>query len=196
MPRSTSVRQLLRAWQIATAANRDRVSTREAIGRDEETRSRRLTRRTFIGSVGRATIAASALGSVRLFAAAPRVAIVGAGLAGLACADRLQSRGIAAVVYEAATRLGGRCFSNRAPRPRHGLRERRRAHRHGPQDDDRVCQRVWPGARVVREEKRPRDLLLSGARVVRGRCCGRVPRHRRGDAGRFARHQRRSDFLQ
>ncbi len=49
----------------------------------------------------------------RLLAAAPRVAIVGGGLAGLACADRLQAKGIQAVVYEAGSRLGGRCFSNR-----------------------------------------------------------------------------------
>jgi monoamine oxidase len=39
------------------------------------------------------------------------VAIVGAGLAGLACADRLASRGIAATVYDAAARPGGRCSS-------------------------------------------------------------------------------------
>jgi monoamine oxidase len=39
------------------------------------------------------------------------VAIVGAGLAGLACADRLAARGIAATVYDAASRGGGRCFS-------------------------------------------------------------------------------------
>jgi monoamine oxidase len=47
--------------------------------------------------------------------AAPRaagsVAIVGAGLAGLACADALAARGIAATVFEASTRVGGRCFS-------------------------------------------------------------------------------------
>ena len=39
------------------------------------------------------------------------VAIVGAGLAGLACADRLAARGINATVYDAASRVGGRCFS-------------------------------------------------------------------------------------
>lgn len=41
------------------------------------------------------------------------VGIVGAGLAGLACADRLKMRGIRATVYEAATRVGGRCWSLR-----------------------------------------------------------------------------------
>ena len=43
----------------------------------------------------------------------PRIAIVGAGLAGLVCADTLLRRyGLSATVYEAhATRIGGRCFS-------------------------------------------------------------------------------------
>jgi monoamine oxidase len=45
--------------------------------------------------------------------ASPSVGIVGAGLAGLACADALASRGIAATVYEAANRVGGRCYSLR-----------------------------------------------------------------------------------
>jgi monoamine oxidase len=39
------------------------------------------------------------------------VAIVGAGLAGLACADSLAARGIAATVFEGSARVGGRCFS-------------------------------------------------------------------------------------
>jgi monoamine oxidase len=43
-----------------------------------------------------------------------RVAIVGGGLAGLTCADVLQRNGVAAALYDANTRLGGRCFSNRA----------------------------------------------------------------------------------
>ena len=52
------------------------------------------------------TIAAVAQGG-------PRIAIVGGGLSGLVCADRLQSKGYRATIYEARTRLGGRCFSNR-----------------------------------------------------------------------------------
>ncbi|MED4750649.1 NAD(P)-binding protein [Brevibacillus choshinensis] len=41
----------------------------------------------------------------------PRVAVVGAGLAGLTCAYRLKQAGILADVYEASTRVGGRCIS-------------------------------------------------------------------------------------
>jgi monoamine oxidase len=45
---------------------------------------------------------------------APRIAIVGAGLAGLTCAYRLRQRGIEATVYEAhAERVGGRCWTAR-----------------------------------------------------------------------------------
>jgi len=72
-----------------------------------------MTRRQFLGAAGTAVAAAAVGRPARLLAAAPRVAIVGGGLAGLACADRLQAKGIQAVVYEAGSRLGGRCFSNR-----------------------------------------------------------------------------------
>lgn len=41
----------------------------------------------------------------------PRIAIVGAGLAGLTCAYRLHQAGVAATVYEARDRVGGRCWS-------------------------------------------------------------------------------------
>lgn len=45
---------------------------------------------------------------------APRIAIVGAGLAGLTCAYRLRQAGLGATVYEAhASRVGGRCWTAR-----------------------------------------------------------------------------------
>lgn len=45
---------------------------------------------------------------------APRVAIVGAGISGLAAALQLHDHGVAATVYEADTRVGGRMYSNMA----------------------------------------------------------------------------------
>lgn len=48
----------------------------------------------------------------------PRIAIIGAGLAGLACAERLTRQGLTARVFEAhPTRLGGRCYSDRVTFP-------------------------------------------------------------------------------
>lgn len=43
----------------------------------------------------------------------PRIAVVGGGLAGLTCAYRLAQAGYVSRVYEAADRLGGRCWSLR-----------------------------------------------------------------------------------
>ena len=44
----------------------------------------------------------------RLTSFAPRVAVIGAGLAGLAAAHVLQQAGLAPAVFEAAPRVGGR----------------------------------------------------------------------------------------
>jgi monoamine oxidase len=43
----------------------------------------------------------------------PTIAVVGAGLAGLTCAYRLKQAGHRAQLFEASTRLGGRCWSGR-----------------------------------------------------------------------------------
>src|SRR5215207_6330770 len=40
-----------------------------------------------------------------------RVAVVGAGIAGLHCAYRLQQSGLSVTVYEASNRVGGRMFT-------------------------------------------------------------------------------------
>lgn len=47
----------------------------------------------------------------------PRIAIVGAGLAGLTCAYRLRKAGLTPTVYDGAKRLGGRCVTNRLAFP-------------------------------------------------------------------------------
>jgi monoamine oxidase len=59
-----------------------------------------------LGSVARALPAANA-------ATAPRIVVVGAGLAGLTCAYRLKQAGYSAQVYEASDRVGGRCWTIR-----------------------------------------------------------------------------------
>ena len=69
------------------------------------------SRRRFVA--GAAAIAASAAVAEAAFAASSkvRIAIVGAGIAGLNAALTLQDAGIASTVYEASSRIGGRMFS-------------------------------------------------------------------------------------
>lgn len=82
-----------------------------------------FSRRDFLrqgAAVGAAVVAAAAAPRTLAFAGGsraddgPRVVIVGAGLAGLSCAYRLQQAGLGCTVYEAnPTRLGGRCWTAR-----------------------------------------------------------------------------------
>jgi monoamine oxidase len=79
-----------------------------------------LTRRRLLAVAATTSAAAlldrSALAALarRAGTDAPRVAIVGAGLAGLSCAYRLHQLGIPSTVYEAhAERVGGRCWTAR-----------------------------------------------------------------------------------
>jgi len=65
-----------------------------------------ISRRAFL-------TAASALPALAGKAPNLDVAIVGAGLAGLVCADQLKRKGLNAALYDAAPRAGGRCFSLR-----------------------------------------------------------------------------------
>ena len=76
----------------------------------------RTTRRGLLRSAGAGALAVSALGRLTpaaRAAVAPRVVVVGAGLAGLTCAYRLRQAGYTAQVYEASDRLGGRCWTIR-----------------------------------------------------------------------------------
>ncbi len=76
----------------------------------------RTTRRAFVARAGLAGLGLTAFGRlapVARGAAAPNVVVVGAGLAGLTAAHRLRQAGIAATVYEASSRLGGRCWTGR-----------------------------------------------------------------------------------
>jgi monoamine oxidase len=75
-----------------------------------------LTRRQVVRGAG-AGAAALTLGSRWLPAAnaatAPRIVVVGAGLAGLSAAYQLKKAGYTAQVHEASSRVGGRCWSIR-----------------------------------------------------------------------------------
>eukprot|EP00127_Corallochytrium_limacisporum_P004341 Clim_evm24s158 gene=Clim_evmTU24s158 len=51
----------------------------------------------------------------RKIKAAPKIAIIGAGVAGLSCARQLQNFGFNVVVYEALGRVGGRVWTRRTP---------------------------------------------------------------------------------
>ena len=132
MARTAAFRSLMRVMTAALLAGRRRCSIVDAVGMlQEQTRMRARTipaisRRRFLLGAG-ATGAALALGAItgfplRITNAKPlssslSVGIVGAGLAGLACADTLKTRGIRASVYEATTRTGGRCRSLRGVFP-------------------------------------------------------------------------------
>ncbi len=100
-------------------ARRARRATVEPMGPDraQERIHSLVARRQFLrGTV--ALGAAAALPSLHglpsaTAATAPRIIIVGAGIAGLTAADALSRLGIVAEVYEGSPRVGGRCWSER-----------------------------------------------------------------------------------
>ncbi|WP_339463602.1 flavin monoamine oxidase family protein [Pseudomonas sp. EA_105y_Pfl2_R69] len=81
----------------------------------------RQQRRDFLKTLGAGVAGASLLGAMGPALAAMggqgsnpgRVIVIGAGLAGLRCAHRLQQYGYPSTVYEASTRIGGRAFTTR-----------------------------------------------------------------------------------
>jgi monoamine oxidase len=126
MARCAAFHSFAQLMKAALLADRRNCSAADAVGTIRESaaaeRPRSISRRQFLLGAG-ATGATLALGTIpgfpfRIADAKPlpsslSVGIVGAGLAGLACADTLKARGIRASVYEAATRAGGRCWSLR-----------------------------------------------------------------------------------
>ncbi len=91
----------------------------EAVGKiaDEE---RRTSRRGFLKGAGVAVAGATLLGRLAdpgIARGGPppgtRIVVVGAGLAGLTSAYRLQQAGYAAQIFEASGRIGGRCYTGR-----------------------------------------------------------------------------------
>ena len=121
--RSPGFSDVIRLLRLATKASAAKQSSSELVAASFEERrntfNRRKTRRDFIVESSRlAALAAgaAALSPARTFAgsrAAVDVGIVGAGLAGLACADALRRKGVVPSLYEASNRVGVRCFSLR-----------------------------------------------------------------------------------
>src|SRR5262249_25534373 len=123
MARSGAFQSLARIIRTARFCNRHGLSTDEGVERaaalEVASMGRGASRREVL--VGVAKLAG--LGAIGAGAdpfggalATPRrpsgeVAIIGAGLAGLACGDELRRSGVLATIYEANDRFGGRCFS-------------------------------------------------------------------------------------
>ncbi len=122
MARTALFSRLQRLFSVARAARRRGVPAREAL--DFARQSSGPTRRELVAG---ATIAGAGLVlgcdrlrtllPARLGGARREVAIVGGGIAGLTCAWRLSQAGVAARVYEAQDRIGGRMWSLRGAFP-------------------------------------------------------------------------------
>jgi monoamine oxidase len=77
---------------------------------------RRTTRTRFVKEAGVAALGVTALGRFAAparGAAAPKIVVVGAGLAGLSAAYSLKNAGYDAEIHEASDRIGGRCWTLR-----------------------------------------------------------------------------------
>ncbi len=107
---------------VARVADRLGCRVDDARGELDAARSRALSRRQMLGALGVAATAAVGVTPFTVRASPvrgrPRIAIVGAGLAGLVCAEQLARRGLTCTLYEAhPNRVGGRVLSDRETFP-------------------------------------------------------------------------------
>ena len=115
-------RNLRKLVAAADFCERRQLSTQEGLEEFSVRGSQyRLSRREFMAGAGKLAVGAAVAGVAplaRAVAAPPpkrpiTVGIVGAGLAGLACAYELKRRGVIATLFDANDRAGGRCWSLR-----------------------------------------------------------------------------------
>jgi monoamine oxidase len=112
-PPALALRTLFREYRAARAAGLPLAGLREERAARREARAARgLTRRELLAGAAAGAVALGLPRRARAAAGDPSVAIIGAGIAGLTCALELADRGIAATVYEASGRVGGRMFTN------------------------------------------------------------------------------------
>ncbi len=110
MPRSSLASQLQDMVSVASEAARRDVSTEQV---NSERVARSTSRRDFLKLSAAALAAVAFHPQVNALAAAPRIAVVGGGLAGLTAAYRLKQAGYSSTVFEASDRVGGRCWTGR-----------------------------------------------------------------------------------
>lgn len=122
MSRSDTMARLLRLARLAEQGERTGASTEDLVGHDAGRRAFSKKALIATSSVAALAVAPGALAKATKPGTEPPVeqvggssafAIVGAGLAGLACASELRRHGVHAKVFEASDRVGGRVWSLR-----------------------------------------------------------------------------------
>ena len=121
MARTPLASRLFDSLRDALRFERLGVDNRLGVELRDEARHRLATRREAlaVGAAALSACASNALSSrahtpaLRHITGAPRVVIVGAGLAGMTAAWRLKQAGVTPVIYDASGRVGGRAFTLR-----------------------------------------------------------------------------------
>jgi monoamine oxidase len=109
-PLAAALKRLFLAHDLANARGVSPEAIRDAAQEARVKAPRTVSRRAVIAGAGAGALSLAL--PRRASAAYPTIAIVGGGIAGLTCAVKLADRGVAATVYEASSRPGGRMFSN------------------------------------------------------------------------------------